>query len=439
MQSTRRRNTVATILGVGCTIAVLAPSVPAGAQEAGLTEARERVKAAPLSPEASLTYGQALRKAGHEGEALTELRRGVALAANRPDAAALLKWELARTHIAKREFEQAYWLCSGIGKTPSATDVSHVCTAEAHLLWRRGTEALTELASLEKGKTPRPEVLYAAKLASGRARELDSKDADAEASYREAIALAESKADAHVLLGALLQRTGRDGVSSLKRAVSLDPHDPVAQFELGRALPQGSSESIAALERSVADRPTYLEALRTLADGYVAAKRIPDAKKTVDAVLRLAPNDVYSHVVAGHLALAEGRADDAIKSGETASKLMPNVAAAKLLVADAWAKKGEIDLALEAYQAAYGLDHGDPTALVNAARACVAAGRVTSAKAFATRVTKDFAAYGPGWVVLGDALVADKEPQAARSAYETAKKAKDVDLSAVDEKLNRLK
>lgn len=439
MQFTCRRNTVATILGVACTIALLAPSIPAGAQEAGLAEARERVKAAPLSPEASLVYGQALRKAGHEGEALTELRRGVALAANRPDASALLKWELARTHIAKREFEQAYWLCNGIGKTPSAADVSHVCAAEAHLLWRRGTEALTELAALEKGKAPRPEVLYAAKLAGGRARELDSKDADAEASYREAIALAESKPDAHMLLGTLLQRTGRDGVSSLKRAVSLDPHDPVAQFELGRALPQGSGESLAALERAVADRPTYLEALRTLADGYVAAKRIPDAKKTVEAVLRLAPNDVYSHVAAGHLALAEGRADDAIKSGETASKLMPNVAAAKLLVADAWAKKGEIDLAVEAYQAAFGLDHGDPTPLVNAARACVAAGRVTSAKAFATRVTKDFASYGPGWVVLGDALAADKEPQAARSAYETAKKAKDVDASAIDEKLNRLK
>ncbi|AKV02107.1 TPR domain protein, putative component of TonB system [Labilithrix luteola] len=404
-----------------------------------MAEARERVKAAPISPEASLAYGQALRKAGHDAEALTELRRGVALAANRPDAAALLKWEIARTHIAKREFEAARGTCNGIGKTPSAADVSHVCAAEAHLLWRRGTEALGELAALEKGKAPRAEVAYAAKLASGRARELESMDAEAEASYREAIAQAESKADAHVLLGTLLQRTGRDGVSSLKRAVSLDPHDPVAQFELGRALPAGSTESLAALERAIGDRPTYLEALRGLTDGYVAARRLPDAKKTVETVLRLAPNDVFSHVVAGHVALAEGRADDAIKAGELASKLMPNVAAAKLLVADAWAKKGEIDLALEAYQAAYGLDHGDPTPLVNAARACVAAGRVTSAKAFATRATKDFAAYGPGWVALGDALVADKEPQAARSAYETAKKAKDVDALAVDEKLLRLK
>ena len=95
--------------------------------------------------------------------------------------------------------------------------------------------------------------------------------------------------------------------------------------------------------------------------------------------------------MAGRLALAEGRADDAIKEGEIAAKLMPNVQAARLLVADAWAKKGEIDLAVEAYQAAFGLDHSDPTPLVNASAACLAAGRVTSAKAFGVRATKDFA------------------------------------------------
>ncbi len=83
----------------------------------------------------------------------------------------------------------------------------------------------------------------------------------------------------------------------------------------------------------------------------------PDARRIVESLLRTAPNDVGSHVAAGHVALAEGRVDDAIKEGEAANKLMPNVAAAKLLVADGWAKKGEIDLALEAYQAAFSLDH----------------------------------------------------------------------------------
>jgi hypothetical protein len=74
---------------------------------------------------------------------------------------------------------------------------------------------------------------------------------------------------------------------------------------------------------------------------------------------------------------------------------------------------------------------------VNAAQACVAAGRLTSAKAFAVRATKEFAEHGPGWVALGDALVADKDATGARSAYESAKKARGVDAATVDAKLSQ--
>jgi len=418
-------------------------SASASAQESALAAARDAAKAAPSSPEASLAYGQALVRAGREAEAITELRRGLGVSSARPGMPARLGWELARAHIAKREFEAAMATCRSIAKAPAsplAQATSRVCAAEAHLLWRRGTEALSELAELAKLKAPAsPDVDYFAKVAEARAQELASKDAEAEAAYREAIRLADARPEAHVLLGALLRRTGKDGLPSLRRAVQVDARDPAAQLELGRALPHGGAESIAALERAVLERPTYLEALRLLAEGYVGASRLPDAKRTVETVLKLAPNDVASRITAGRLALAEGRADDAIKEGEAASKLMPNVQAAKLLVADAWAKKGEIDLAVEAYQAAFGLDHADPTPLVNAAQACLAAGRVTSAKAFGVRATKDFATHGPAWVALGDALAADKDAAGAKSAYENARKARDVDVAAVDRKLAKLR
>ena len=146
-----------------------------------------------------------------------------------------------------------------------------------------------------------------------------------------------------------------------------------------------------------------------------------------------------THVIAGRLALAEGRPDEAIKEGETAAKLMPNVQAARLLVADAWAKKGEIDLAVEASQAAFGLDHSDPTPLVNASAACLAAGRVTSAKAFGVRATKDFGTSALAWSALGDALAADRDVPAAKAAYENAKKARGSDAAAIDRKISRLK
>lgn len=436
MRSASLKSALALVLGVALTMA----AGSAGAQGSGIDAAREKAKAAPANAEASLAYGQALRRAGREAEALTELRRGLSVSGGKADVAGRVQWEIARTYIARREFEPALATCRSMAKFPSTEAASRVCAGEAHLLWRRGTEAEAELAALAKGKTPpSAEVQYFAKVAAGRAHELASRDAEAEAAYRDAIGVNDNRPDAHVLLGMMLRRSGKDGVPSLRKAVELDAHDPVAQLELGRALPAGSPESLAALERAVAEKPTATDALRALADGYVAGKRLPEAKKTVDLVLKLAPSDVSSHVVAGRLALAEGRADDAIKEGETAAKLMPNVQPARLLVADAWAKKGEIDLAVEAYQAAFGLDHSDPTPLVNASAACLEAGRVTSAKAFGVRATKEFGAHAVAWTALGDALAADRDVAGAKAAYEAAKKGHGGDAAVLDRKLSRLK
>lgn len=432
MHSRRLLAGVTVVLGVLCTTA-------AQGQETSLAGTRDRAKASPASPEASLAYGTALRRAGHEADALRELRRGAALAASKPDLAARLQWEIARTQIAQRQFEASMATCGTLAHVPGATAASHVCKAEAHLLWRRGTEATAELAEAAKAKDANAEARYFGRVAEGRVRELETRETDAETSYREAIRLAPDRPEAHVVLGAMLHRVGKDGLPELRRAVELDPHDPVAELELGRALPLGSADSIAALERAVAERPTYTEAMRALAEGYIAQKRLPDAKKTAEAVLRLAPNDVFSHVVMGRVLLAEGKADEARKEGETAAKLMPNAAAAKLLVADAWAKKGEIDLAVEAYQAAFGLDHSDAAPLVNAAEACIAAGRITSAKAFARRATQDFPQLFASWLALGDALSADKDKDGARAAYDSAKKTRDADAAVVDEHAKRAK
>ena len=428
------------LVGASVLGGIVSTTGEASAQQSALAEAKDRTRQAPTSPEASIAYARALRRAGREGEALTELRRGQIFA--KGDAAIDVEWEIARTHIAKRDFAAAMGSCRSIAKLPNGNAASHVCAAEAHLLWRRGTEALSELAELAKAPGARADVLFYAKLAEGRSRELDSKEGDAEVAYREAIRLAPNRVEGHLLLGAMLHRLGKDGLPELRRAAELDVHDPIAQLELGRALasePALRADAIGALEKAVAERPTFVDALRALTEAYVAANRLPDAKRVAASVLRIAPNDVLAHVVSGRVALAEGKPDDALKEGEAALKLMPNEGKAKLLVADAYAKKGEIDLALEAYQKASGLDPLDPAPLVNATHACLAAGRVTSAKAFGQRAVIDFPNHASSWVAQGDALAADGNPKAARTAYESAKKAKGADLALIEGKLSRLK
>jgi tetratricopeptide (TPR) repeat protein len=138
--------------------------------------------------------------------------------------------------------------------------------------------------------------------------------------------------------------------------------------------------------------------------------------------------------------LSEKKLDEAVTEAQAALKIVPNSAPAKLIIADTYASKGEVDLAVENYQAAYGFDHTDPASLVHASEACHAAGRETSAKAFGEKATKEFPDWAPGWVALGDALVGNKEIPAAKMAYETALRSRGpLDGDAVRSKLASLK
>lgn len=415
--------------------AVLLAAPASFAQESNLDTARAAAKASPADARAALELGRALRRAGRENEAIAELRRGINLTRGAGDLAIELHWELARTHIAKRDYGPASVQCRVLGALPGGAQAGHVCQAEAFLLWRRASEAMPEIATaLKMGKS------YDAKVAEGVALELQLKETEAEASFREAIQQKPDRVEAHLALGRMLARLGKpDGIVELKKAVELDGKHPEALYELAMASPS-MSEQATLLERAVKERPTYLTALKKLAELQLAQNKVADARKTAEAAIRIDANDAAMQVVLGRVTLAENKPDEAIKIGNTALGILSNSAGAKLLIADAYAKKGEIDLAVENYQAAWGYDHGDPTPLVNAAVACRLAGRTTSARAFGQKATREFPSWAPGWVALGDAYAADKETALAKQAYETALKQKGpIDAADVQRKLAALK
>ena len=309
--------------------------------------------------------------------------------------------------------------------------------AEDHLLWRRASEALVEAAlALASGTQS-----YEAKVAEGLALELQVKDAEAEASLREAIAWKPDAWEAHVWLGRLLVRTLRheDGVNELRRAVALDPNGPEPTYELARTLP-ANSESRMLLEHAIHERPSYLLALLRLADVDLELEQLAPARQAAEAALKLGASEPSAYVVMGRVSLVEGKPDLALSAGQKALALVPNSAGAKLLVADAYASKGDIDPAIESYQAAYWLDSSDATPLVRASVACHTAGRDTSARAFGERATHDFPDWAPGWVALGDVLAGQGEVSQARTAYGAALKSTGpIDTATVRTKLSALR
>lgn len=425
---TARTSLLAVALALGVTSAF--------AQESALDGARARTKAEPASLDASLALGRSLRLAGRTTEAIAELRRGAALLPGRAgDGAIKVQWEIARAYIGQRDFGQAMVACRVAGAQTGGAAAGHACAAEAHILWRRGSEALTETAQALAGGNK----LYDAKVSEGRAHALQLEAPAAEKSFREAIAWKEDAPDAHRWLGRLLVDQGKTdaGIAELRRAFALDASDPEIAYELARAIGTGAEAQVL-LQRAVKDRPTFTDAWIKLADLELGAGRPADARKSAAQALAGAPQDATAHVLMGRVAYAEGKYDDAINEAKAALGILGNSAPARLLQADALAAKGEIDLALEQYQSAAAFDRTDPSPLIKAADACRRAGRFTSARAYGMRVTADFPDFGPGWVAFGDALLADKEPEKAKAAFDKALAAPK-GLSATDKDAVRAK
>lgn len=423
-------------------LAVVLVAVPeASAQESKLDACRAAAKERPADPGAALAYGHALGRAGHWTEALAELRRGIAVGGGRPDAADALYWEVARVYADRHDLPRAMAACKGLERQHQPTVASHACMAVAHLGWQRATEALTEAEAALNGDP----ASYDAKVAEGRAYDLELQPVHAEAALRAAIAIRPSSVsgeDAHLALGHVLLKAGKrdDAVAELRTALQIDSADPLALYELGMALAP-SGESVTLLDRATHERPSYAEAWLALGSQELAAGNQALAKTAADAAVRSDPGSADALVLTGKVAFAGDRLDDAIRAAKAALKIVPNSAPAMLLVADCNAKKGEIDLALEAYQSAWGFDHSDPTPLVHASEACHVASRDTSARAFGAKAAQEFPNWAPGWVALGDALVGQKETKAARDAYQKALTVSDgsIDRTTVSQRLASLR
>ena len=408
----------AAILATVAAIASLATGMTAAAQESKLDSLRATARASAADAAAGVAYGRALRRAGHYAEATTELRRALAYA--RGPVAIDAHYEVARVSLDQREHGRAMAECRAIAAVPGGATASHACAADTHLLWRRASEALLETEQALANNTLGYGA-YEAKLAEGLAYELELKEDAAEQSLRTAIGWQPDRWEGHVWLGRLLVRRLKhdEGIAELKKALALDPDGPEPSYELARTMP-ANAESDLLLHKAINERRTYAAALRRLAEVDVEIGRLPQALAAAETALKADPTDVGSHLVMARVALAENDFDQAIVEGKAALTIVANSAPAKLVIADAYAKRGEVDLAVEAYEAAYGFDHTDPAPLVRASQACHAAGRETSAKAFGEKATKEFPDWGPGWVAYGDGLAGNKEVASARSAYETA-------------------
>jgi tetratricopeptide (TPR) repeat protein len=395
-------------------VAALVVSYPLGALAAeSLDELRARGRAA-TEPDQAIAVAKDLRRAGLVGDALTTLQRAFAKARGDMPVASL-RIELARTYLDKREPKKAVRECAQIHKL--SPFLEHLCNAEAQLYTRRGSVALPEA---EEALALQPDS-YEAVVAKGRAQSQLGKPGDADASFRKAMTMAPSRPEARRYLAELLLASNETAaaIATLREAKNVAPDDPETLVLLGETLPE-NAEARDVLGRAITIRPSFARAKARLGRVLTVLGDYERAQKALSEAVAAEPRQADWHAMLGEAYVANKKPDQALKSAQTTLGIVGNHGPAKLVEARALAQKGEIDLAITAFEAAYGFLRQDPRALVAAARACVDGGRLTTAKAFADRATEDFPKVAESWEVLGDVSVAAKDKAGAKKAYDRA-------------------
>ncbi|MEZ4223890.1 MAG: tetratricopeptide repeat protein [Polyangiaceae bacterium] len=371
-----------------------------------------RLKAAPKDAAGLFTLGQDLRRAGRFDAAVQTLRRAY-FKTTKGEQAVAVRLEAARALIDAGKQKLALRECASLKSV--SMPMLWVCTAEAQLLWRRASLALPLADKALEAEADN----YDARVARGRALEQMGKAAEADQEYRRAAAAQPKRYEAHLYRGQmLLQGSKREGIAALRTARQSAPQEPVPLLALGTAL--GGTEAQKLLEQAIALRPTFGAAHARLG---VVKHGLGDLAGAEQALLRALALDAKQADWLAALAAVlvdKGDAAGAIARADAALKLVGNHAAAKLARADALAQRGDIDLAIEAYEQAHGYARTDPAPLLHAARACAKNGRPTTARAFAERATQDFPKWAPAWVVLADVQHASGDRAAAKQSYKKA-------------------
>ncbi|HVU02721.1 MAG TPA: tetratricopeptide repeat protein [Polyangiaceae bacterium] len=419
----------------GLSAALLGALVSASALGApeGLDALKARGKAA-ADPTEAMAAARALRRAGLLADALTTLQKALGKARGEETVAAV-RLELARTYLDQRQPKRALNQCDQIHKLAPRDE--QLCIAEASLYQRRGSIALPA-AEAVLAATPGH---YDGLVAKGRALSQLGKPEEAEAALRQALKSDATRTSAPRYLAELLiaQGKSKDATALLTDARRVDGDDPDVLVLYGEVLPPGA-ESKGALEHALSVRPSDARAKARLGQVLLALGEPDRAEKLLDDAVAAEPRQAEWFAALGEVEIARKQPDLALRAARSALAIVGNLGPAKLAEAKALAMKGDIDLAIESFEAAYGFSRVDPSAPIAASRACLEGGRLTTAKAFADRATEDFPKSAAAWEILGDVHVALKEPAEAKKAYQAALAGEGpVDKDAVRRKLGALK
>ncbi len=194
----------------------------------------------------------------------------------------------------------------------------------AHVLEKSKPEealAAYRQASNLQPKDPEPHV------AAGRLLEEENKFADAEAEYKQAVAL-DASSDALIGLANVYMRGNNypQAAEVLRKVVAQHPEDTAAHLQLGRVLAKENKneDALAEIQTAAKADPSDADVQRELAELYTSSGKHDQAESIYRALLKTKPDDAELHDQLGRSLLHEKKFPEAQQEFLIALKLKPD-------------------------------------------------------------------------------------------------------------------
>jgi protein O-GlcNAc transferase len=193
--------------------------------------------------------------------------------------------------------------------------------------------------------------------------------AEAEALYRQILAIQPTHAGALHFLGVTALQAGRNdlAVEWIRRALIINPNDSGAHSNLGEACRKLGrlDEAIAAYRRALQIKPDFSEAHNNLGNALMEQGKFDDAVAACRRALDLKSDFPEAHLNLGAALAGRGQLDEAIAAYRRALQLHPDYAEAHNNLGVALVRLGRLGEALAAYRRALELNPGYAEAYSN--------------------------------------------------------------------------
>ena len=336
-----------------------------------------------------------------------------------PDAAAI-RTQLAVSHLFAGDTDEGVReLEAAVELDPEFARADYLLVI-LHLREKRFDEALKTAAKLAESQPDNP---IPVNLMGASHEGLGQIDA-ARASYERAIQIQPIYATARLNLARLDVAAGEHESASSHYRAALEHnesnlHALVALAQL-REASGDRREAIELLSRARAAHPKAHTPRLVLARHFLSVGDATNAASTSAEALALAPKDPATLLVTGQVAVALGQFEKSRELFEELARLAPDQAIHQYYLGVARSNSGDVDGGRTAFERTLELEPGHVSARSALGRLMLSEGNVDGARQVAVSIQQSAPQSADGYLLEGDAMVAARDLEAARTAFESA-------------------